>query len=87
MAKHGLASLALAAAALLLGAGCVMMPSGGTPVLVDHRAGSFWSPEGKLLAVSEDQKRCRVSVRDRSLVFVRTFWTECAYVHSASTRG
>jgi hypothetical protein len=79
------------AAGLLLGgalvaAGCVVMPSGGTPVLVDHRAGRFWSPEGRLLKVSEDEKRCRVAVRDRSLVFVRTFWTECLYVHSRSTR-
>jgi hypothetical protein len=85
------ASSALAAGLLLggtlLAAGCVFMPSGGTPVLVDHRAGSFWSPEGRLLSVSEDEKRCRVAVRDRSLVFVRTFWTECRYVHSATTRG
>ena len=81
----------LAAGALallsLLGAGCVLMPSRGTPVLVDHRAGSFWSPEGKLLEVSQDEKRCRVAVRDRSLVFVRTFWTECRFVHSATTQG
>lgn len=73
-------ALALAASA------CVGMPSQGTPVLVDHRAGSFWSGKGMLLEVSGDEKSCRVAVRDRSLVFVRTLWTDCAYVHSASTR-
>ncbi len=65
---------------------CVAMPSKGTPVLVDHRAGRFWSGKGMLLEVSEDQKSCRVAVRDRSLVFVRTLWTSCDHVHSASTR-
>jgi len=84
-ALRPLAAALIAAAGLL--SGCVVMPSGGTPVLVDHRAGSFWSPEGKLLAVSDDQKRCRVAVRDRSLIFVRHFWTECLYVHTRTTRG
>ena len=91
MAKHPLVIRGRALAALLglalLAPGCVWMPSRGTPVLVDHRAGSFWSPEGKLLEVSADQKRCRVAVRDRSLVFVRSFWTECAYVHTTTTRS
>jgi hypothetical protein len=91
MRRARLPSRVLAAGLLLggalLAAGCVLMPSAGTPVLVDHRAGRFWSPEGRLLAVSEDEKRCRVAVRDRSLVFVRTFWTECRYVHSATTRS
>ena len=72
--------------ALALGASaCVWMPSRGTPVLVDHRAGRFWSGKGMLLEVSEDQRSCRVAVRDRSLVFVRTLWTDCAHVHSSST--
>jgi hypothetical protein len=75
-----LVALALAASA------CVAMPSRGTPVLVDHRAGRFWSGKGMLLEVSEDQRSCRVAVRDRSLVFVRTLWTSCDHVHSASTR-
>jgi hypothetical protein len=74
--------LALAA----LAAGCVLMPSRGTPVIVDQRAGRFWSGDGLLLEVSEDEKSCRVAVRDRSLVFVRKLWTDCGYVHSASTR-
>jgi len=91
MAKRVPAPRPLAAGLLLalaiLAPGCVLLPSRGTPVLVDHRAGSFWSPEGKLLEVSEDEKRCRVAVRDRSLVFVRTFWTECLYVHTRTTRG
>ena len=70
----------------LLGSGCVFLPSRGTPVIVDQRAGRFWSGDGMLLEVSEDQKSCRVAVRDRSLVFVRRFWTACAHVHSASTQ-
>ena len=74
--------LGLAAAAT----GCVLMPSRGTPVIVDQRAGRFWSGDGLLLEVSEDRKSCRVAVRDRSLVFVRKLWTDCAHVHSASTR-
>ena len=84
MRRHARAAGILLGAALLA-AGCVLMPSRGTPVLVDHRAGSFWSPEGRLLEVSGDQKRCRVAVRDRSLVFVRDFWTECLYVHTTTT--
>jgi hypothetical protein len=73
---------------LALGIGasaCVAMPSKGTPVLVDHRAGRFWSGRGMLLEVSPDQRSCRVAVRDRSLVFVRKLWTSCANVHSSST--
>ena len=77
--------LALAALAALP-TGCVLMPWRGTPVIVDQRAGRFWSGDGMLLEVSEDQKTCRVAVRDRSLVFVRRLWTDCGYVHSASTR-
>jgi hypothetical protein len=69
-----------------LAAGCLWMPSRGTPVIVDQRAGRFWSGDGMLLEVSEDGKSCRVAVRDRSLVFVRRLWTACAHVHSASTR-
>jgi hypothetical protein len=77
-------TVALALAAV--GTGCVFMPSRGTPVIVDQRAGRFWSGDAMLLEVSEDQKTCRVAVRDRSLVFVRRMWTDCAHVHSASTR-
>ena len=78
--------LAIALGLALLATGCVFMPSRGTPVIVDQRAGRFWSGDGMLLEVSEDEKSCRVAVRDRSLVFVRRFWTACAHVHSASTR-
>jgi hypothetical protein len=81
-----LVRVALAAALAVAAAGCVVMPSRGTPVLVDHRAGRFWSGKGMLLEVSEDERSCRVAVRDRSLVFVRTLWTSCDHVHSASTR-
>lgn len=78
--------MALVAGLALGASGCVWMPSRGTPVLVDHRAGRFWSPKGKLLEVSEDQRSCRVAVRDRSLVLVRKLWTSCEHVHSVSTR-
>jgi hypothetical protein len=65
-------------------AGC-LMPSTGTPVFVDVGAGDFWSGNGLLTEVSEDQKRCRVSVRDRTLV-VRDLWVDCPRVHSPSAR-
>src|SRR5262249_26622450 len=55
-AKPALAAALLAVLAL---AGC-LLPNGGTPVLVDSRAGSFWSGKGLLLEVSPDQKRCKV---------------------------
>lgn len=68
--------LALAVA----GTACVM-PSAGTPVFVDVGAGDFWSGNGLLTEVSDDQKRCRVSVRDRALI-VRDLWVDCQRVHS-----
>ena len=71
------------AIALLL-VGCVM-PSQGTPVFVDVRAGDFWSGNGLMTEVSDDKKRCRVSVRDRVLV-VRNLWVPCQQVHSRSSR-
>jgi hypothetical protein len=71
------------ALALLL-AGC-LMPSRGTPVFVDVRAGDFWSGNGLLTEVSEDRRRCRVSVRDRAL-FVRDLWVDCQRVHSRDAR-
>jgi hypothetical protein len=70
-------------AALLLGA--CQLPARGTPVFVDMRAGNFWSGNGKLLEVSDDQARCLVSVRGRSMV-VKERWVDCAYVHSKSVR-
>ena len=66
--------------ALLLLAGC-QMPAMGTPVFIDMRGGRFWSGEGLLLEVNEDQTRCRVAVRDRALV-VRKMWVDCTYVHA-----
>lgn len=60
------------------------LPSGGTPVFVDMRAGDFWSGEGKLLEVSADQQRCRVAVRSRTLE-VRERWVDCAHVHARSS--
>jgi len=75
------------ALALLLGfpllLGC-QMPNGGTPVFVDMRAGNYWSGQAKLIEVSQDQKRCLVVVRSRSLV-VREQWVDCAHVHTRSS--
>ena len=59
------------------------MPAKGTPVFVDMRAGDFWSGEGRLLEVSDDQKRCRVALRSRSLV-VSERWVDCGHVHARS---
>jgi len=83
--------LTRSAAALLalvgLGVTGCLMPSKGTPVFVDHRAGDFWSGKGLLLEVSEDRLECRVAVRDRAL-FVHERWVKCISVHprSAATR-
>ena len=71
-------SLPGALAGLFL-AGCTM-PNGGTPVFVDFRAGSFWSGKGLLVEVTEDQRRCKVAVRDRALL-VRELWVDCSSVH------
>ena len=75
----------LLALALLAFAGCAM-PSKGTPIFVDMRAGEFWSGRGKLLEVSEDQSRCRIAVRDRALL-VQEYWVDCAWVHPRHERG
>lgn len=69
----------LAVALLLILGGC-QLPTRGTPVFVDTRAGGFWSGEGVLTEVSEDERRCRVSVRDRALL-VRDRWVDCRFVH------
>jgi hypothetical protein len=61
------------------------LPTGGTPVFVDMRAGEFWNGKAKLLEVSDDERRCYVAVRDRSLV-VRKRWVDCAHVHATSAR-
>ena len=74
----------LLAATVAGGFACVL-PSAGSPVFVDVRAGDFWSGNGLLTEVSEDRKRCRVSVRDRALI-VRDLWVDCPRVHSPSTR-
>jgi hypothetical protein len=77
-------SLLLLAALLPLFSGC-LMPRKGTPVFVDLRAGHFWSGDGLLLEVSEDQSLCKVAVRDRALM-VRKLWVDCAWIHPQSTR-
>ncbi len=75
--------LALALSGCLI-LGC-LMPTRGTPVFVDQRAGEFWSGRGKLTEVSEDRSRGRVAVRDRSLVVVR-IWIDCAWIHPRHER-
>lgn len=72
----------LLCAALLLGLGCTL-PTKGTHVFVDNRAGRFWSGVGVLTEVSDDQKRCKVYVRDRALR-VREMWVDCRHVHPRS---
>lgn len=76
--RTGLRLLALLAS---LGLSGCLMPSKGTPVFVDLRAGHFWSGRGVLIEVSEDQSRCRVAVRDRAL-FVQELWVDCTYIHA-----
>jgi len=76
--RAGLCLLAVAAI------GC-LMPDRGTPVFVDVRAGDWWSGKGLLTEVSEDQKQCRVSVRDRALI-VQDLWVDCQRVHTRYTR-
>ena len=75
---------AAAFAIAFLLAGC-LMPTRGTPVFVDVRAGDFWSGNGQLMEVSDDRKRCHVSVRDRALI-VRDLWVDCQRVHSRDAR-
>jgi len=79
MASTRSLGLALLIAIPVAASGCVL-PSKGTRIYVDHRAGTFWSGKGKLLEVSEDQTQCRVAVRDRALI-VHTLWVECRSVH------
>ncbi len=79
LAAAGLRRSGLLLFALLVLSGC-LMPTRGTPVFVDARGGDFWSGRGKLTEVSEDQSRCRVAIRDRSLV-VLNLWIDCSWVH------
>ncbi len=76
--------LLLAVLAALAATGC-LMPNGGNPVLVDSRAGEFWSGEGLLIEVSPDQKRCKVAIRDNAL-FVHEAWVDCVMVHPRGSR-
>ena len=64
-------------------AGC-LMPR-GTPVIVEARTGRYWSGNGVLLEVSEDQRRCRVAVRNAGLI-VEKKWVACTWVHLRSVR-
>jgi hypothetical protein len=75
---------AAAVSLALFGLACVM-PSQGTPVFVDVRAGDWWSGDGLLTEVSEDKRQCRVSVRDRALI-VQDLWVDCQRVHRRDAR-
>ena len=66
--------------ALLVALGGCLMPTQGTAVFVDLRAGTFWSGRGMLLEVSPDKTRCKVAVRDRALIVHET-WVDCRWVH------
>jgi hypothetical protein len=77
------AAAAIVITALLL---ACMMPSKGTPVFVDVRAGDFWSGKGLLTEVSEDKRTCRVSVRDRALI-VKDLWLDCQRIHRRNARN
>lgn len=83
--RHRCVARAVLLALGLASAGC-LLPAGGTPVYVDMRAGHFWSGQGRLLEVSDDQQQCRVAVRHRTLV-VREMWVECAHVHALTSRS
>jgi hypothetical protein len=77
-------AVAIAVLAALATSGC-LLPNGGTPVLVDSRAGRFWSGKGLLIEVSPDQKRCKVAIRDRALI-VHRMWVDCWMVHPRGSR-
>jgi len=77
------AATAVVIAALLL---ACTMPSKGTPVFVDVRAGDFWSGKGLMTEVSEDKRTCRVSVRDRALI-VKDLWVDCQRIHRRNSRN
>jgi hypothetical protein len=81
--SHLPAAAAVVIAALLL---ACTMPSKGTPVFVDVRAGNFWSGKGLLTEVSEDKQTCRVSVRDRALI-VKDLWVDCQRIHRRNARN
>ena len=82
--RRSAALTCLLVAGLLL-SGCLFMPNRGTPVFVDASTGSYWSGEGLLLEVSEDQSRCLVAARDRALI-VHEKWVPCAAVHKRRNR-
>ena len=67
----------------ILLSGC-LMPR-GTPVIVEARTGRYWTGNGVLLEVSEDQRRCRVAVRNSGLI-VEKKWVACHFVHLRSAR-
>jgi hypothetical protein len=78
-------ALAVLFAAVLSLGGC-LMPTRGTPVFVDGRAGDYWSGKGLLLEVAPDRIKCRVAVRDRALI-VRKQWVPCSSIHERHLRS
>lgn len=80
MRRNGLLLLSLP----LFAFGC-LVPAKGTPVHVDLRAGDFWSGEGQLLQVSDDEQQCLVAIRGTSLL-VTERWVRCDTVHPRNSR-
>jgi hypothetical protein len=75
----------LAALLVAFGSGCVL--PAGRPIIVDRRAGDYWSGDGVLLEVSPDGTECKVAVRNDAL-FVEKRWVACKFVHEKeSLRG
>jgi len=68
----------VAAICLLTVSSC--LPTKGTLVFVDGDAGRFWSGKGVLTEVSPDETKCRVVVRDSTLI-TRDRWVNCNDVH------
>ena len=65
-------------ASLVVGSSC--LPNRGTPVFVDSSAGNLWSGKAVLVEVSEDERQCRVVVRDANLI-TRNRWVDCNHIH------
>jgi hypothetical protein len=78
MRKRRLGLAILVLTCLLAGSSC--LPRQGTLAFVDADAGDFWSGKAVLVEVSEDQRECRVVVRDATLI-IRERWVSCQDVH------
>jgi hypothetical protein len=73
--------IALAVALSAAAASACVMPA-GQEVVVDRRGGNdVYTGSAVLLAISDDQTRCRVAVRTNAL-FVEKRWVDCRFVHA-----